>query len=412
MVRLSGDGVSAVASRVCPRLDWSRPRALQLVDFRDAEEGVVERGTAVVYHGPRSATGEDLLEVTVHGSPYLVRRLEELFEAAGARPAEPGEFTRRAVANGKLDLVQAEAIRDLIDADTVWQARMARRQLDGELSRRFDGLRTRLVDLQAELEGALDFAGHGIELDVRALENGRAHVLTAIDRLIATARVGERVRHGARAVIIGPPNAGKSTLFNALVGRERAIVAPTPGTTRDVLEAELDLGGVPVVVVDTAGLRQGGDAVEAEGHRRAQAEAARADVVVQLSPADGGAPRQPVATDVIRVWSKADLATTGTPDGWLATAARSGEGVDRVRTAILERVTAGLAQLDDPVAVDLRHRGVLARARDVVARAPLTQPELASDDLSVAIQALEELVGAVDVEDVLDAVFRTFCIGK
>ncbi len=412
MVRLSGAAVGDIAARVCPRLDWARPRAVQLVDVLDAEARVVERGTAVVYHGPRSATGEDLLEVTVHGSPYLVRRVEELFASAGARPAEPGEFTRRAVANGKLDLVQAEAIRDLIDADTVWQARMARRQLDGELSRRFDGLRTRLVDLQAELEAGLDFAGHGIEVDVREMESRRTEALAAIDHLLATARMGERVRHGARVAIIGPPNAGKSTLFNALVGRERAIVAPTPGTTRDVLEAELDLGGVPVVVVDTAGLREGGDAVEAEGRRRAQAEAERADVVVHLWPADGGAPAEPVAADRVRVWSKADLATTGAPDGWLATAAARGQGVDRVRAAILDRVTAGLAQVDDPVAVDLRHRGDLDRARAAVARAPLTQPELASDDLAEAIRAVEELVGAVDVEDVLDAVFRTFCIGK
>ncbi len=179
-----------------------------------------------------------------------------------------------------------------------------------------------------------------------------------------------------------------------------------------MLEAELDLGGVPVVVVDTAGLREGGDAVEAEGRRRAQAEAVRADVVVQLWPADGGAPMEPVVADVVRVWSKADVGMTAAPEGWLATAAVRGEGVDLVRAAIVERVTAGLAQLDDPVAVDLRHRGGLERARAAVERAPLGEPELASDDLTEAIRAVEELVGTVDVEDVLDAVFRTFCIGK
>jgi tRNA modification GTPase len=412
MVRVSGRGVQDIAARVCPRLEWSRARVLQLVGFLDAEGDVLERGTAVVYHGPRSATGEDVLEVTVHGSPYLVRRLEELFTAAGARPAEPGEFTRRAVANGKLDLVQAEAIRDLVDADTVWQARMARRQLDGVLSQRFDALRTTLVDLQARLEAALDFEGHGIGLDVDGVEAGRRDTLAAIDRLIATARVGERVRQGARVAIIGPPNAGKSTLFNALVGRERAIVAPTPGTTRDVLEAELDVAGVPVVVVDTAGMRDGGDAVEAEGRRRAQAEAERADLVLLLWPADGARPPEPRVANVVRVWSKADLASGDVPDGWIPCAAVRGEGVEEMRAAIEERVTDGLAQLDDPVAVDLRHREALERARQAVARAPLVQPELAADDLTDAIRAVEELVGAVGVEDVLDAIFRTFCIGK
>jgi tRNA modification GTPase len=308
--------------------------------------------------------------------------------------------------------VQAEAVRDLIDADTVWQARMARRQLDGVLSQRFDALRTTLVDLQARLEAALDFEGHGIGLDVDGIESGRRDTLAAIDRLIATARVGERVRQGARVAIIGPPNAGKSTLFNALVGRERAIVAPTPGTTRDVLEAELDVAGVPVVVVDTAGMRDGGDAVEAEGRRRAQAEAERADLVLLLWPADGARPPEPRGANVVRVWSKADLASGDVPDGWIPCAAVHGEGVEQMRAAIEERVTDGLAQLDDPVAVDLRHREALERARRAVARAPLAQPELAADDLTDAIRAVEELVGAVGVEDVLDALFRTFCIGK
>ena len=412
MIRVSGDGTREIAERVCPDLDWSRPRFAQLVALQDDGEGVLERGVAVAYHAPRSATGEDVLEVTMHGSPYLLRRVEEMFMLAGARPALPGEFSRRAVANDKLDLVQAEAVRDLIDAETVWQVRMARRQLEGGLSRRFDALRDRLVDLLAQVEAALDFQGHGVELDLAAVEGARRAAVADVDGLIATAHAGERVRRGARVVIVGRPNAGKSTLFNVLVGRERAIVAPTPGTTRDTLEAELDLGGLPVVVVDTAGLREGGDPVEAEGRRRALAEAERADVVVLLWSADGDPPHDPGWATVVRVWSKADLAVGPPPDGWIATTATRGEGVGEVRRAVVEAVTKGLAQLDDPVAVNLRHREALEGARRALAAAPLEDPELGAEDLRDAIRAVEELVGVVESEDVLDAVFSTFCIGK
>jgi tRNA modification GTPase len=294
----------------------------------------------------------------------------------------------------------------------VWQARLARGQLRGELSRRFDELRAGVVELLALVEGALDFAADGVELDRPALEAGRRELLAAIDRLLATARTGQRVREGARVAILGPPNAGKSTLFNRLVGSERAIVAPTPGTTRDVLEAELDIEGVPVVLVDTAGLRDGGDAVEAEGRRRAQAEGERADVVVLLWPADGSRPEAPEGRPVIRVWSKADLGGVAIPGGWTPVAATRSEGVGEVRQAIAGHVTAGLAQLDDPVAVDLRHGDALVRARRHIATAPFDEPELGADDLRAAARAMEELIGGVDSEQVLDAVFRTFCIGK
>jgi tRNA modification GTPase len=354
-----------------------------------------------------------MFEATVHGSPYLVERLIEACVDAGARRAAPGEFTRRAVANGKLDLVQAEAIRDLVAAETASQLRNARAQLGGSLSASFRALREELVRLLALLEASLDFEAHSVVVSEPEIEAQHRRSWGLVAGLLATAVAGERIRDGLRVAILGPPNAGKSTLFNLLCGRERAIVSPRPGTTRDVLEAELEVGGVRVVIQDTAGLRAGGDEVEAEGHRRALEAAAEADLGLLLWAADG-AEDEPPAPDglaVVRVASRADLSARR-PPGWLRVSCVSGEGVDELRRALAAEAGGQVSGLGDRVAIAARHRTSLERAAAELDGLETAQPELAAERVQTAIRALEELVGEVTTESVLDEVFATFCIGK
>lgn len=409
VVRLSGPDVRRIASEISPAVDFGEPWRARLV----ALDGLDERAVAVAFAAPRSFTGEDMLELTVHGSPFVVRSLIERCLAAGARQAGPGEFTRRAVANGKMDLVQAEAVRDLVHAETAWQARNAREQLDGLLSRRLAGLRDGLVELLARLEASLDFADHGVALDADAELARLARCREALADLLATAAAGERIRDGVRVVIVGPPNSGKSTLFNTLLGRERAIVGPHPGTTRDVLEAELEIAGLRVALADTAGLREAADPVEEEGVRRARAAAATATVVIELWPADGGPPpgAPPEDAATIRVMSKADLPHPAAPSP-LAVSCATGEGVDRLRELLAETVAGGVPDLGGEVAISQRHRRGLERAVAELAACDLAAPELAAESLRWATGELEALIGGLATEEVLDEVFASFCIGK
>ncbi len=311
VIRVSGSESAEIARRLCPGLQFSRGWEAAVVELFDADGESLERAVAVPYPGPRSYTGEDMLEVSVHGSPYLVEAAIETCIAAGARRAEAGEFTRRAVANGKLDLIQAEAVADLIAADSANQLRNAREQLAGRLSAEFLDLRRMLVGLLAFFEAALDYEAQGVVVEAGEIAERLAECRVQLQELLQTAAAGERIRGGLRVVILGPPNAGKSTLFNCLCGSERAIVSPQPGTTRDVIDAEVEISGVRVVLQDTAGLRVGGDTVEAEGHRRAKSAAAAADLAVFLWPTDAEEPEPAVdamaGLEVIRVRSKADL---------------------------------------------------------------------------------------------------------
>lgn len=413
VVRLSGPGVRRVAAALAPGVDFGRPWRARLVEI----ERAVGAAVAIPYAAPRSYTGEDMLELMVHGSPFVVDALIEACLRAGARPAAPGEFTRRAVANGKMDLLQAEAVRDLVSAETAWQARNAREQLGGRLSERLAGLRDQLVELQARLEAALDFAEHGVDLEREDLEQRLAALRSRVAALLATSAAGERIRDGVRVVISGPPNSGKSTLFNTLLGSERAIVAPIPGTTRDVLEAELELAGLRVTLVDTAGLRPGGDAVEEEGVRRARAAAAGAGVVIELWPAGGerlvGLEPHRAGGAVVPVRSKWDLAVGGSAgEGWLALSCVTGEGVDELRAHLARAVAGDTADLGGEVAIARRHRALLERAAGELESADLGAPELAAEAIRWAGRALAELIGEVQTDDVLDEVFASFCIGK
>ena len=413
VVRVSAPAVGAIAELLCPDLDLDRPWSAQLVAVRNAAGEVLDRAVVVPYRAPRSYTGEDMLEVILHGSSYLVGAVIDVCIVAGARQARPGEFTRRAVANGKMDLVQAEAVQDLVAAETSWQARNARRQLGGELSAQIRSLRDGLVSLLAELEAGLDFGEHGVELDFQRLEEGRWRCLERLDGLLGTAVLGGRIRDGVRVVILGPVNAGKSTLFNHLVGRERAIVSPQPGTTRDLIEAEIEVAGLRVVLVDTAGIGTPSDALELEGVRRARAAAAAAGAAILLWPCGGGeAPVEPDGIEVVRVRSKADLSRDPIEAGWLPVSVHRGTGLEGLVQRLEAVVAAQEAELGDEVAISRRHRRGLERAKDELEDCRFDAAELAAERLRWAVEELGEVIGDVSREAVLDEVFSGFCIGK
>lgn len=424
VIRLSGRGVFAIAARVIPSFRPDPPREARLAAFRDASGELLDRGLYLVFPGPRSETGEDLVEFHSHGGHQVPVRLLAAIEAAGARPAHPGEFTRRAVQHGKLDLLQAEALGDLVDAEVPAQARAALSQLEGGLSRRIGELRSALIELLALLAYDVDFPDEDDGVIPRArIEVARAEVAGRIERLLATAPLAERVRRGALVVLAGPPNVGKSSLFNALLGTERALVTEVPGTTRDAIEAPADFLGWPVRLVDTAGLGETSDRIDAMGQRVAERYAGAADLVLYCEAGFGPLAVGPwrlvgVATEagVLKVRTKSDLGGTG---GDVAVSALSGEGLDQLRRAVAERLFAGGVTLADmePVLTRERHRVALARASEALAAA---RPEVASGGDAVlaahhvqeAVRALDSLIGVVDVEEVLDRVFASFCVGK
>jgi tRNA modification GTPase len=430
VVRLSGRGAFEVAARVAPTFTAIPPRTAHLAPFVGADGSLIDRGLYTVFPGPHSYSGEDLVEFSCHGGLVVPVRLLSALFAAGARGALPGEFTRRAVLNGRMDLVQAEAVGDLIDATAVVQARSALHQLDGGLSRRLSALRSALLDTEATLGYDIDFP----EEDDGPVAPARialhlAELQERIGRLLATAPAGERVRAGALVVLAGPPNVGKSSLFNALLGTERAIVTATPGTTRDAIEAAADVLGFPVRLVDTAGLRDSGDEAERLGVGFSRRYVEAAEVVIACEVAGGEAGKRGSEFEelhaggvVIRVLTKADLAASPFPRfpaAALPTSAHTGEGLDTLKAAIVRAAFGESAALVDlePALTRERHRLALTRAHEAL-RAALPQltecrePVLAAHHLREAARALVELIGVVDVEEVLDRVFRSFCVGK
>jgi tRNA modification GTPase len=417
VIRISGLGARDVAKALCPGMTFDAGWQATLTMLHDATGEALDRGIVIPFPAARSYTGEDMFEATVHGSPYLVESVIEACVGAGARRARPGEFTRRAVANGKLDLVQAEAIRDLVAAETAWQLRNAREQLSGLLSAVFAGLRHEMVTLLATLEASLDYEGQGVDVGEDQIAVRIAACRDTVARLVSTAGAGQRIRDGVGVVILGRPNAGKSTLFNRLCGTARAIVSPHPGTTRDVIEAELDIGGVRMVLRDTAGLRERGDAVETEGHRRAVGAAAEADIVILMWASDTAMndepPEVPRGVTVIPVRSKADLGEGGNLDaGWLPVSCHTGEGMDALRARLVATVAGEIPSLGGAVAIAARHRESLERAADELAGCEPTDPEIGAERVRRAVIAVDELIGEVSSEEVLDAIYDDFCIGK
>lgn len=422
VIRVSGTGAFDVAVRVVRGFRADPPRVARLASFLDGDGGLIDRGLYLVFPGPRSETGEDTVEFQCHGGQVVPARLLAALEAAGARPAHAGEFTRRAVLNGKLDLLQAEAVADLVDAEAPVQAKAALLQLEGGLSRRIAALRSALIDLLAMLSYDVDFPDEDDGPIPRArIAEGRADVAAQIDRLLATAPLAERVRRGALVVLAGAPNAGKSSLFNALLGSERALVTELAGTTRDAIEAHADFFGWPIRLVDTAGLGATEDRIEAMGQAMSQRYLQAADLVLRCeggSPLEGMLLQDPgLQSRTLAVRTKSDLAPA---DGaGLRVSALTGEGLTELRRAIVERLFVAGARLGDlePALTRERHRIALLRAAEALegARPHVAlrgDAVLAAHHVQQAVLALDALVGVIDVDDVLDRVFATFCVGK
>ena len=383
------------------------------------ESGIyLDRALTLWFQAPASFTGEDVAEFHVHGGRAVVAAvLEALGQVSGLKAAEPGSFTRQAFANGKLDLTEVEGLADLIGAETEAQRRMALRQLEGGLSEIYEGWRRELIGLLAHVEADIDFADEEMPEDLTraAMARGRALAAAMTGHLDDGYR-GERLRAGFRVVLAGPPNAGKSSLMNALARRDVAIVSPEPGTTRDLIDVALDLGGYPVQITDTAGMRQTTSAVEKEGVARARRRADAADLVLWLRPADrADAPTAPkdIQSDVLTILTKCDLVTG--PLETLGVSVLSGDGLDQLVAVLQSRAEAGLGGFEDGVITRSRHRVFVTGARDAL-RAAISASdsgaELIAENLRVAAGELGRLTGRVDVEDLLDVIFAEFCIGK
>jgi tRNA modification GTPase len=423
VIRVSGAGALEAAARVIEGFRADRPRVALLATFRDAAGEAIDRGLYTVFPGPASYTGEDLVELSCHGGLVAPARVLAALHDAGARPAAPGEFTRRAVLNGKLDLVQAEAVGDLIDATAPAQARAALRQLDGGLSRRLGELRQLLVETEGLLAYDIDFPDEDDgPIPAARIAAQLAEVAERVERLLSMAPSAERLREGALLVLAGRPNAGKSSLFNSLLGADRALVTEFPGTTRDAVEGHTDFLGWPVKLADTAGLWDAANPIDRLGIQVSRRYLAAADLVL-LCVETGRAP----STDelailaerpALLVRTKADL-TGGTESGGIAVSSVSGQGLAELRRAAAERVFADRVALADlePALGRARHRTALARAGEALAGAheQLTTSAdavLVAHHVREATAALDELVGVVDVEEVLDRVFESFCVGK
>lgn len=421
VIRLSGPRCGEVVTRLAGRLP--APRSAALRRLRSPQDGdMLDQALVLWFPSPRSYTGEDAAELHLHGGAAVVSSVAEALVGLGCRPAEPGEFTRRAFLHGKLDLTQAEAIADLIAAETSAQRRQALRQADGALSRLYGSWTARATRILAHQEAAIEFEMDDLPSDLDAgAREAAAELAAEIARHLADGRRGERLREGLSIAILGAPNAGKSSLLNALVQREAAIVSARPGTTRDVVECRLDLGGIPAVLADTAGLRQAADEIEEEGVRRARRRAEEADLVVAAFAADVPPDQETLAlaaarADAILVATKCDLAPA--PDRLagrplLPTSTRTGSGIADLRAALTAAAERRAGLTDAPLLTRSRHRAALDEAVACLRAAGDTAlPELAAETYRGAVLALGRLTGRVGVEDVLDVVFGDFCIGK
>ncbi|MFO1060235.1 MAG: tRNA uridine-5-carboxymethylaminomethyl(34) synthesis GTPase MnmE [Dongiaceae bacterium] len=425
VIRLSGPATAAAIGALTGR-GPPPPRRASLRRLAEPATGrLLDQALVLWFPAPQSFTGEAMAELQLHGGRAVVAAvLAALAGLPGLRPAAPGEFSRRAVMNGRLDLTAAEGLADLVAAETEMQRRQALRQLEGALGRLYGGWAERLTRLLAHAEAAIDFADEELPADLEQNRNMALAALCAeIDAHLADGHRGERLRGGFAIAVIGPPNAGKSSLLNALARRDAAIVAAIPGTTRDVVEVQLDLGGFPVTLADTAGLRDSADPVEAEGVRRARARAASADLRIAVLDA-GTWPDLDARTvalvdgDTVVVLNKTDLA--GLPPVariagravWPLSLA-TGDGLPALTAHLAACVAERIGLTEAPSLTRARHRATLAACRAALARAAdAALPELAAEDLRLAVRELGRLTGRVDVEDLLDRIFAEFCIGK
>ena len=429
LIRLSGRDAFSIAAKHLRPLP-SQPRVSQLCSVHDGDE-LLDQALVTLFPGPNSFTGEDTVELSTHGGYLVPNSVIAALISSGARQALPGEFTRRAVLNSKLDILQAEAIGDLIDARSQAMRRTALGQLDGGLSRRLLQLRSNLIDLEALIVYDIDFPEEDDgPVSREKVERAAAKISESLKALLATAPTGELVREGAIVVIAGPPNAGKSSLFNALLGRSRAIVTELPGTTRDALEAVIDTGEWPLRLVDTAGLRDTEDRLERLGIEVSERYLADAHVVIACGETPAGLEKtvaliaQTSHAPILPVHTKSDLVSQGDESPWprstLGVSAETGEGLLNLLEAINEvlRREHGELALDVPMLTRARHRHALSLACSELELFQQAWDEnslpatVASVHLRTAVLALEELIGTVEIEDVFDRVFSSFCVGK
>ena len=432
VIRISGGSAHRAAAAF--GASAPAPGQFRLARLKDGDGQTVDEALLLAMAGPRSSTGEDVLEIHCHGSSAVVQGLlQQLAALDGLRPAEAGEFTPRMFANGRIDLLGVEALADLIDSETDLQRQQAWAQMDGALRGPATEWREKLIALAARLETLIDFADEDLPPDVAADWGDRAQALaTEMQAVLNDGQFGERVRNGVRVALLGPVNAGKSTLLNHLAGREAAIVSDTAGTTRDVVTATIDLGGVPVMLLDTAGIRETGDSIEAEGVRRARQAAQDAEAALVV--VDGSRPgwREevanlqllvPASSQIIVTKSDLGIAEVGQADDWpdgALTVTFQGDGADAARHAVLDalyKLIVPANQADRASIISrLRHRHAIKAAVDGVMAACLhdlhTTPELAAEDLRHAADSLGRMIGVIDVEDLLDSIFASFCIGK
>jgi tRNA modification GTPase len=428
VVRVSGSAAFLVAGRVVEGFRADPPRHAALATFHDRDARPIDRGLYIAFPGPHSYTGDDLVELTCHGGTTVVTQLLAALQAAGARPAAPGEFTRRAVLSGKMDLLQAEGVADLVDSTAPAQARAALHQVEGGLSRNIESLRSQLLDLLALLSYDLDFPGEDDgPVSPERLTGRLAELGGSLERLLRTSGMGERLRTGALVVLAGPPNSGKSSLFNALLGSERALVTAVPGTTRDAVEADTAFDGWPIRLADTAGLRDAADLVERLGIEVSRRYLASADLVLLCveagRPLAAGERELLAGHKVVLARTKSDLVRLDAEEELLGIAVSvvTGEGLDALRGAVASRVFGDPAQRPlpdlEPILLRERHRVALERAAAAVDAAGELlgaggDAALAAHEVQGAVRALDELVGVVDPDDVLGRVFSRFCVGK
>lgn len=411
IIRVSGPSAFSACAALCG--DVPPPRVASLRQLRGADGDALDEALVICFAAGASFTGEESVEFQVHGSTAVVTAvLEELGGFQSLRTAEPGEFTRRALDNGCLDVSQIEGLADLIDAETEAQRRQALRVLSGDLGKKAESWRRDLVRATALLEATIDFADEDVPVDVTPEVSELVEsVLTQLNAEMSGVVVAERIRSGFEVAIIGAPNVGKSTLLNALAGRDAAITSDIAGTTRDVIEVRMDLRGLPVTLLDTAGLRETSDRVEAIGVDRARARAAAADLRVFLTDPDVALPMTAESGDIVLI-AKGDLRR----DAVDTISGRTGAGIDeligRIGAELSDRAAlAGIATRD-------RHRNAMARSADALSAALTLLPngentaDIAAEELRTGVRAMDSLVGRVDIENVLDEIFASFCLGK
>lgn len=428
-MRLSGRDAKLIATSILKikrTSEWESWTAA-LAELPDAEGHTVDHVVATYFAGPRSYTGEDVVEIGCHGSPVVLRHCVERALQAGARHAEPGEFTLRAYLNGRLDLPQAEAVRDLIESTTLYQARIAAQQVDGSVSRRIKPVKDQLLELIALLEAGIDFADNDIDIAPNEILIHRLNGITeGVDALIRSFSFGKLVHNGFTLAIVGQPNVGKSSLFNRLLEQDRAIVTDIPGTTRDLVSETAAIGGIPIRFVDTAGIRDGQDVIESMGIERSYQAMADADLTLVV--VDAGAPltdtdralldKAESAGRSLRIANKCDLGRQ--EDEFVHVSAKTGEGIAQLRDSILQAMGGGDGAARDQEAgfiTSLRHERLLREAAEALGNARTAidfgiPHEMLLLDLYAALRPIDAITGATTADDILNRIFSTFCIGK